>query len=145
MKLTKTQREKISDIGKKYRLGLIILHGSYATGKIRPNSDLDIGILGKKPIGNKKFDNIFAELEKIFGNNKGRELDVKSLHRIDPLFRYQVARDSQLIFGDQTTYNEFRAYAFQSYYDSASLFKLEELLIKKYQGFLNRKYQKRYA
>jgi len=132
-------------IGTKYGLKLIILHGSYATGRIRPNSDLDIGILGREPLDDETILNIFSDVERVFGNNNERELDIKSLHRIDPLFCYHVAKDSQLLYGDITDYNEFRAYAFKLYHDSDDLFKLEGLLAEKYQEHLNRKYDKKYA
>ncbi len=145
MRLTDTQRHRIKMIGTKYGLKLIILHGSYASGRARPNSDLDIGVLGKKPPDNEAMADIFSGLEEVFGNNSERELDIKSLHRIDPLFCYHVAKDSQLIFGDITDYNEFRAYAFKLYHDSDDLFRLEGLLADKYQEHLNRKYEEKYA
>ena len=138
--LTEVQKQKIKHIGKKYNLKLIIIHGSYATGKIKPDSDLDIGILGKKPLDYKTFGNIYLDLEEVFDNNESRELDIKSLHKIDPLFRYYVAKDSQLIYGDTYDYNEFRAYAFRLYFDSKDLLKLERLLVFKYQNHLNKKY-----
>ena len=111
MRLTKIEKDRIQKIGKKYGLKLIILHGSYSTGRVKPGSDLDI----------------------------------KSLHRIGPLFRYHVAKDSQLIYGDITDYNEFRAYAFKLYHDSDDLFKLKGLLTDRYQDHLNRKYNENYA
>jgi len=145
MILTEVEKQKIIETGKKYNLKLIIFHGSYATDKARPGSDLDIGILGKKPLDFKTVGNIYSDLEEIFGNNDARELDVKSLHKIDPLFRYQVAKDSQLIYGSTIDYNEFRAYAFRLYCDSKDLLKLEKLLVSKYQDYLNKKYLKKYA
>jgi len=145
MKLTEVEKQKIKHIGKKYNLKLIIFHGSYATGRIKRDSDLDIGILGKKPLDYETVGKIYLDLEEIFGNNDSRELDVKSLHKIDPLFRYHVAKDSQLIYGNTIDYNEFRAYAFRLYCDSRDLFKLERLLVSKYQDHLNKKYLKKYA
>ena len=145
MILTEAEKQKTIKIGKKYNLKLIIFHGSYVTGKARPDSDLDIGILGNKPLDFKAVGNIHSDLEEIFGNNYVRELDVKSLHKIDLLFRYQVAKDSQLIYGSTIDYNEFRAYAFRLYFDSKDLLKLEKLLVSKYQDHLNKKYLKKYA
>lgn len=145
MKLTQLQKQKIIKIGKRYNLKLIILHGSYATDKARPESDLDIGVLGKKLLDFKTVSSIYYDLSEIFGDNKGRELDLKSLHKIDPLFCYQVAKYSQLLYGNTIDYNEFRAYAFQQYHDSVDLFELEKKLVIKYQNHLNKKYIKRYA
>lgn len=45
--ITKTQKQKLHDLGKIYDLRFIILHGSYATGTATIDSDLDIAILEK--------------------------------------------------------------------------------------------------
>jgi len=140
MKLTELEKQKIIKIGKKYNLKLILLHGSYVTGKVRYNSDLDIAVLGKKSIDFKTLLKIYSDLSGVFGNNPERELDFKSLHKIDPLFCYQVAKYSELLYGNLLDYNEFRAYAFRAYYDAKDLFKLESLLVSKYQNYLNKKY-----
>jgi hypothetical protein len=106
-------------------LKLILLHGSYA----------------KNPIG---FETLLVlrggDLAEIFGDNKDRERDLKSLHKADPLFVYQVTCDCLLIYGKQEDYNNFRAYAFKVYYDAKDLFLLEKHLIDKYRRYLNQKY-----
>jgi len=140
MDLTRQQRQKIQKIGKKYRLKLILLHGSYAKNQARPGSDLDIAILGQKEIDFKTLLQIQQSLADVLGNNPERELDLKSLHRADPLLCYQVAQHSQLLYGNLTDYNEFRAYAFRIYHDMKDLFKLEKQLVEKYQNYLEHKY-----
>ncbi len=140
MKLTELEKQEIKKIGKKYNLKLIILHGSYATGKARTDSDLDIAIIGKKLIDFKKLAKIYSALSKVLGDNTKRELDIKTLNRADPLFYYHIAKYSELLYGSLLNYNEFRAYAFRSYYDSKDLFKLEGLLVSKFQNYLNKKY-----
>lgn len=80
---------------------------------------------------------IFLELSPIFGEYG--ELDLKTLHKKDPLFRYLVVRDGQLLFGEKTGYNEFKSYAYQSYYDASDLFALEAYLVKKHQKELMRR------
>ena len=140
MQLTREQQQKIEEVGRKYRLRFILLHGSYATGKIKVDSDLDIALLGEKPIEFEELLAIYSDLAEIFGDDPQRELDIKSLHQADPLFCYQVAKDSQLLYGDITDFNEFRAYAFSNYFDSKDLFQLEKILIQKFQNYLNQKY-----
>jgi len=140
MKITSQQKKQLQKVGKKYKLKLVLLHGSYATGKARKESDLDIAVFGKKPIGFEKLLKLHGEIANIFGDNKSREIDLKSLHQADPLFCYQVAKNSQLLYGSSFDYDEFRAYAFKAYYDAKDLFNLEHKLIKKYQDYLNRKY-----
>ena len=140
MKLTKREKQKINKVGRKYNLKLILLHGSYVTGKAKPGSDLDIAFLGKNPIDFKTLSRIYSDIEDIFGDNFNRELDIKSLHKVDPLFCYQVAKYSKLLYGNLFDYNEFKAYAFRFYYDAKDLFRLEGLLVSKYQNYLNKKY-----
>jgi predicted nucleotidyltransferase len=140
MKLTEEQKIKINEIGKKYNLKLILLHGSYASGRQKPQSDIDIAVLGKKHFDFKKYSRIYSELERIFIQNTAAEIDIKSLHRADPLFCYQVVKFSRLLYGNLQDYNEFRAYAFRYYYDAKDLLKLEKLLALKYQDYLNKKY-----
>ncbi len=49
MELTKKQKIKIDNIGKKYNLKLLLLHGSCATGKQKKGSDIDIAYLCNGP------------------------------------------------------------------------------------------------
>ena len=140
MILSKKQKQEIQGIGERHNLKLLLLHGSYASGNGRIGSDLDIAVLGKKPIEFKELLDIHGELGKILGDNRERELDLKSLHQANPLFDYQVAQNSQLLYGDLMDYNEFRAYGFRRFYDSKDLFKLEKALIYKFQNYLNKKY-----
>jgi predicted nucleotidyltransferase len=140
MRLTEEQQQKIEEVGKKYSLRFILLHGSYATGKMRIGSDLDIALLGRKLIEFEELLAIYSDLAEIFGDDPQHELDIKSLHKADPLFCYQVAKDSQLLYGDITEFNEFKAYAFSNYFDSKDLFHLEKILVQKFQNYLNQKY-----
>lgn len=131
---------KIKELGNKYDLKLILFFGSYASGRNHENSDLDIAVLGKKPLGPREFLEIHADLANVFGNTQECELDVSSLHRADPLFCYEVAKNSQLLFGGEDDYNNFRAYAFSYYFDSKDLFRLERKLIEKSHSYFREKY-----
>jgi len=84
--------------------------------------------LGKEPI---KFDalvDLNNEFAEIF---ETKNIDVKSLHFTDPLFRYEVARKGILLYGEAGFYNRFKAYAFRDYNDSRDLFQLKDVIIKK--------------
>ena len=138
--LTKLQEKKIKEVGEKYILKLLLLHGSYATGNERKNSDIDIAALGRKKLDYKTLSKIYFELEDLFVNDLDKELDFKSLHGADPYFIYKVAKDSQLLFGGQIEYDEFKAYAFKIYLDSKDLRELEKKMVTKYQNYLNLNY-----
>lgn len=132
MLLTEEKKEQIQKIGDKYELKLMIIHGSYAKKQEEPGSDLDIAILGEKPVDFDVFMKIFGELENVFGNSKERELDVKTLENADALFLYQAMKDSILIYGSSFDYWQLKTYAIRNYWDHEPIFKLEEILVKKY-------------
>ena len=124
----KKLRPKIAEIAKKKKLSLLILYGSQATGKVRNNSDIDIAALGERPLRFEDITDLINDFSEVFKSN---EIDVKSLHFTDPLFRFQVTRDGILLYGDRKKFLSFKAYAFRDYCDSKDLFALRDLLIKK--------------
>jgi len=140
MLLTKEQKEKINQIGEKYNLRLILLYGSFARGENRLNSDIDIAVLGKKPITLDTLLSISSEMPFIFEDNKRKELDLTSLHDVNPLFRFYVMRDSILLYGKSIDYYSFKAYAFRDYQESQSLLKLMDILINKRQKYFLKNY-----
>jgi|SRR3989338_2283021 len=118
----------IDNLAKKYNLSLVILYGSQARGKIHKGSDIDIAVLGARPIPFEKLIDLNNEFAEIF---KVKEIDVKSLHNTNPLFRYQVMSKGVLLYGKNYDYNSFKSYAFRDYYDSQDLLRLKEVFIKK--------------
>ena len=125
LQFTKEQTENFAIIGKKYKLKFIILHGSYAKGVIHKDSDLDIAVLGEQKPSVKEFFAIQNDFSDFFGDRKDRELDFKTLHHADPLFRYLAVRDGILLYGNQTEYAEYKAYAFKDFMDTKDLRDLE--------------------
>ena len=134
------QKRRFKEIGEKYGLKLLLLHGSYATGKERKDSDMDVAVLGKERLDYKALSKIYSDLESVLIDDLDKELDFKRLHGTDPYFIYKVAKDSQLLFGKQTDYDEFRAYALKVYLDSRDLRELEKKMVAKYQNYLNLNY-----
>jgi predicted nucleotidyltransferase len=132
MVLTFEQQKALAQIGRAHRLKFIILHGSYAKGIARrEGSDLDIAILGKQKIPFAEVLEIHGQLASIFGDNPERELDLTTLHGVDPLFRHQVTKGGLLLYGDRSEYQEFKAFAYRDFMDSYDLRKLEETLTKR--------------
>lgn len=129
--------KKLVSIAEKYGLKFVILHGSYATARSRPDSDIDIAVLGKRPLSFAEQLRLYGELATVFGDQPSQELDCKTLHGVDPLFRYEVTRDGRLLYGDAADYEEFKAGAYLAYEDAKPLFDLERTLMHKYQEHLN--------
>ena len=124
----KNLKPKIDNLAKKFNLSLVILYGSHARGKVHKESDIDIAVLGARPIPFEKLIDLNNEFAEIF---KVKEIDVKSLHNTNFLFRYQVMYKGILLYGKSYNYNSFKSYAFRDYYDSQDLLRLKEVFIKK--------------
>ena len=121
-------KPEIEKLAKEYNLSLVLLYGSQAKGNMRTDSDIDLAVLGVKPISTDDLIALSNEFTQIFEVN---EIDVKSLHNIGPLFRYQVMQNSALLYGRNYDYLTFKSYAFRDYHDSKDLFRLKEVLIRK--------------
>lgn len=128
MEKLKNLKPKIEKLAKKYNLSLVLLYGSHAKGEIRKDSDIDIAVLGTKPISTDDLIALSNDFTQIF---EAYEIDVKSLHNTGPLFRYQVMQNSVLLYGRNYDYLTFKSYAFRDYHDSKDLFRLKEVLIRK--------------
>lgn len=131
MFFTHEQQQGLVRVAREHHLRFIILHGSYATGRTRSDSDLDIAIVGTQQIETDSFLQIYSQLAEIFGDNAQRPLDLKTLDRVDDLFRYLVVRDGQLLYGNSFDYAEFKALAFRKYMDSTDLRHLKKQLLEK--------------
>jgi len=132
----------IEKIGRKYNLKMILLYGSYASGKIKVGSDLDVAVFGQEPIKMDKLLEIHNDLADVFGDSRERELDLKSLHDVNPFFRFEVMRHSVLLYGNLTDYYSFKSYAFRDFQDSQSLFNLLGRIVRKRQKYLVKTYVK---
>ncbi|MEK7161158.1 MAG: nucleotidyltransferase domain-containing protein [Patescibacteria group bacterium] len=135
-------KNKLAKVAKDFGLKFIILHGSFANGVPDKESDLDIAALAHTPLDFKKELQLYGTLNDVFHLPPQTDLDFKTLNKVDPLFRYEVTRGGILLYGDPTEYEEYKAFAFRSYYDSRPLLDLEHHLIKKFQTHLNSLYVK---
>jgi predicted nucleotidyltransferase len=127
----KYSKEKLKKIGKKYNLRFILVYGSYASGDENKLSDLDVAIHGKSAFDFKTVMKIHLELSKVFGNNEERELDLVDLKDKDPLFTYQIMKNSYLLYGNRHDYYSYQAFAMRNYLFNKKMFDLEDALIEK--------------
>ena len=130
-------KAKLARAARKHGLKFVILHGSYATERIHKGSDLDIAVLGKQELTSDGELQLYSEFAEIFGDNPRRELDLKTLHKVDSLFRYEVVREGLLLYGNPTEYEQFKAVGYRTYEDARPLRELERMLSEKYQRHLN--------
>jgi len=127
MEITKNQKPKIDTIAKKFHLKLIVIFGSFASGKNREDSDLDIGVLALEDVSFSEQITLTNELSLIFNKN----IDLSVLNRANPLLLFQASKNSILLYGNRQDFLKFKLYAFNVYNDYAPYFKMERNLNKK--------------
>jgi predicted nucleotidyltransferase len=127
MKINKNQKLKIAKIAKKLQLKLIVIFGSFANGKDRKDSDLDIAVLGLKDVSFNEQISLINELSLIFSKN----IDLSVLNNSNPLLLFQVSKNPILLYGSREELLKFKLYAFNVYNDYAPYFKMEKNLNKK--------------
>ena len=71
---------------------------------------------------------LYEALQPIFPNVT---LDLAILNGADPLFRYEVFRRCEVLYGDPDVFAEYDAYVYRDYVDSADLRALQEALSRK--------------
>jgi uncharacterized protein len=127
MKITADQKMKIEKIAKKFHLKLALVFGSFASGKNREESDLDIAVLGSGKISFKKQINLISEFSRIFR----RDVDLSILNSANPLLLFEASKKSILIFGSKEELAHFKLRAFNAYHDYAPYFEMERNLNKR--------------
>jgi len=131
MKVTNTlvdgQKIKIAKIAKKFQLKLIVIFGSFASGKNREDSDLDIAVLGSKKVSFNEQISLTNGLSRLYNKN----VDLSILNMANPLLLFQASKNPILLYGSREEFLKFKLYAFNAYNDYAQYFEMEKNLNKK--------------
>lgn len=127
------EKSNIAKIAKKYSLKLLLLFGSQANGKSRPDSDFDIAYIAKKKLSMDEKIDLNNEFISFFNCDK---IDLTDLKEADALLIYEISQNCKLLFGDDEEFANFKIFAFKNYIDHIPLFELEEKLVKKRQKLL---------
>jgi len=107
--------KQLQPIAQKFGVGLIVLFGSVARGKIHEESDIDIGVLTDRPITFNKRLKLWYELSSLFR----ADIDLAMLNHAEPVFGFQVARDGKLLFErDKFVWENWRSYKIRQYWDT---------------------------
>jgi predicted nucleotidyltransferase len=121
--LTFEQKETIAQIAQKYELQLILLFGSYASGKTHSKSDIDIAIKTKENFNFRLYSLILNELQRIFNIEK---IDLSFINHADPLFLSHICKTAKLLFGKKQDLDELKMYAFRRYVEHKPYFRMEK-------------------
>lgn len=118
----------------------IVLFGSQ-TKERKEGSDFDIAVSTLKELDADNYTKILSGLAEAL-NVPDSKIDLANLNKANILLRYEITSQGVLLYGDETEYEELKAFAFRDYVDAESLFKLEELLIHKRQKLIKEKLKK---
>ena len=113
-----------------------MLFGSQVSGKQKVDSDFDIAYFPQKSLVLEQKLELNNDLEQVFGSDKIDQVDITNA---GTLLLYEISKNSQLLFGENIDYIKFKTRAYRVFIDSASLFKLQDTLIKKRHQFLAKK------
>lgn len=132
---TLNKKSLLKKIAQKYSLELILLFGSRVSKKIHQESDFDVAYLSKRELSGKEEIELDCDLMEVFESEK---VDLVNLRKVDPLLRYEIAENCQLLYGKEEDLLEFKAFAFRDYINHLPLLELEDFLIKKRQKLLKK-------
>jgi len=115
--------EKLKKISRRYDLDLIVLFGSWAKGRARKGSDVDVAVRARR----RKWGDADWELG-LVGDlagalESGGEVDVAFLNGADPLLLFEVASDGVPLFeAEPAGFAQFCSYAARRYEDNQKWF-----------------------
>jgi len=103
-------------LGRDPALRLLVLFGSGARGELRPDSDVDVGIIPRDRDVPLRFE---LDLAALLSRACGRQVDVVRLDHASPLLAWQVARAAVPVLADPPTeHSRFVARATSAYLDA---------------------------
>lgn len=126
-------RARVSTIAEKYRLSLVLLFGSQASGKTHKQSDIDIAVLSEKELSLREM----GELTLVFVQAlKTNDIDLVDLKTAPPLLLKQVAANAVLLYESKPlVFSTFRVYALKRYMEARPLFKLREEALSRFLNY----------
>lgn len=120
---------RISAIAEKYRLSLVLLFGSQATGKTHKQSDIDIAYFGQEPLSLAEESRLVIDLMQAFRTDA---VDLVSLQNAPPLLRYQIASSGRVIYELMPgLFTSFFIHALRQYEEAKPLFRLRSKYLDK--------------
>lgn len=127
---TEEIKPKIKELAEKYRLTLVVLFGSQATGKTHPQSDIDFAFLPSRAMNLSEI----ARMEFEFSQNlKLRNLELVNLKTATPFLLKQIAGKSILLYErEHFLFANFKIYAFKRFMEAKKLFDLRALSFDKF-------------
>lgn len=104
---------------------LVVRFGSTVTGRARPDSDIDIGVLCERELTLDERGQIVVDLARRHGLPEDR-IDLVDLRTANPILLHEAAENGELLEGDPDDFLHFRVSAWKVYHDTAKLRRARE-------------------
>ena len=133
MAMVQIDHERLSEIARQYDLDLIVLFGSHAKGRARPDSDVDLAVRAiKRPWGDWQWElDVEAALAKAV-KTEGGDVEVAFLNGAPSLLMFEVACSGQALYEKDTgVFSDFKSYAARRYYDDEPRFRRQADYLRK--------------
>ena len=102
----------------KYNIELFILYGSYAEGKNKPGSDLDLAFKSSTNLKQQTEIELLNELSNFYQRG---DIDLVNVNKADPVLKVEIAKNGKLLYGSQEDFDRFSIYAAAIYADTKFL------------------------
>ena len=107
--------EQLRSLAETYDLRLVVLFGSWARGRAGQDSDVDVGVLVKRPLSAPQRPRLWSALSQLFQ----AEVDLTVLNHVAPVVGYQVARDGVVLFeAEPGDWEGWKSYAVRRFWDT---------------------------
>jgi len=108
-----------------FRLNLLVLFGSQVSGRIHPQSDIDIGVMSDHRLRPKELGEISFHLTQML---KLPAIEVADLKTLPPLVLKNIAEQSILLYENEPSlYDRFKIYGFKRHMEAAPLYQARSL------------------
>ena len=130
MKLSKAQKMRLQTIGRKYKLKLVLLFGSAATGKMHACSDIDIAVQTEDPSkGFGIYLDLLHEFEAVFPEKK---IDLSFTGRADPLFLAMMCKQPRCLYGKKLDLAKLKLLSYKKYIDYQPYLAIESKFVDRF-------------
>jgi hypothetical protein len=115
-------RTRIKKIAGVYGFSLVVLFGSYAEGRNRKDSDVDIGYMRNNKLSSEDEMKLARDLALLFGASRA---DLVYIPDASPLFMYTILENGTVLFEkDSTLFPSLYTYAVKRFQENLPLYKM---------------------
>ena len=131
MEISQEQKTTIATIAKQFRLRLLLLFGSQATGLTHAKSDVDIAVLAERPLDELDIRDALNEaLMRVFRRS---DVELVDLRRAPPLLQRDATAEGRLLFEEKPgVYDRFQLFAMKHFMETKPLRDLRRARLREF-------------